>query len=177
MNDYILEKLIDEDEIKAKILEIANKISIDFKDSTKLLFVGVLKGAWIFLADIVRAIELPLEISFIAVSSYKNKTETNGVVRLLWDIDIPLAKRDVFLVEDIIDTGLTLKHLKELLSVRKPNSINLCCLLDKPSRRLVDIEPDYKGFSIPDHFVVGYGLDYAGKHRNLKNIYKIVFKS
>ena len=176
MTDYILEKLIDEKEIKSKIVELANKISNDFKDSTKLLFIGVLKGAWIFLADIVRAIELPVEISFIAVSSYRDRTETNGVVRLLWDVDIPLAGRDVFLVEDIIDTGLTLKHLKELFTVRKPNSINLCCLLDKPSRRLVAVEANYRGFSIPDHFVVGYGLDYSGKYRNLRNIYKIVFK-
>jgi hypoxanthine phosphoribosyltransferase len=176
MADYVLEKFIDEKDIKSKIKDIANKISFDYKDSKRLLFVGVLKGAWIFLADIVRAIELPIEISFIAVSSYRNKTETNGVVRLLWDIDVPLAGRDVFLVEDIIDTGLTLKHLKELFTIRKPNTINLCCLLDKPSRRLVDIEANYKGFTIPDHFVVGYGLDYAGRHRNLQNIYKIVFK-
>lgn len=176
MAEYLLEKLIDEKDIKSKITELAGKICNDYKDSSKLLFIGVLKGAWIFLADIVRAIELPVEISFIAVSSYRNKTETNGVVRLLWDVDIPLAGRDVFLVEDIIDTGLTLKHLKELFTVRKPNSINLCCLLDKPSRRLVNVEADYQGFSIPDDFVVGYGLDYAGKYRNLKNIYKIVFK-
>jgi hypoxanthine phosphoribosyltransferase len=176
MADYVLEKFIDEKEIKVKSKNIAQKINDDYKDSKKLLFVGVLKGAWIFLADIVRAIDLPLEISFIAVSSYKNNTETNGVVRLLWDIDVPLVGRDVFLVEDIIDTGLTLKHLKELFTIRKPRSINLCCLLDKPSRRLVDIEANYVGFSIPDYFVVGYGLDYAGKYRNLKDIYKVVFK-
>ena len=176
MADYVLEKFIDEKEIKTKLKNIAERINNDYRDSKQLLFVGVLKGAWIFLADIVRAIELPLEISFIAVSSYRNNTETNGVVRLLWDVDVPLSGRDVFLVEDIIDTGLTLKHLKELFTVRKPRSINLCCLLDKPSRRLVDIEANYIGFSIPDHFVVGYGLDYAGKHRNLKDIYKVVFK-
>ncbi|MDY6821590.1 MAG: hypoxanthine phosphoribosyltransferase [Deferribacterota bacterium] len=175
MKDYALVKYIDNKSISEKVSELSEKINNDFKDADSLLFIGVLKGAWMFLADIVRNVNLSLDISFIAVSSYLDKTETSGVVRILWDVDVPLAGKDVFLIEDIVDSGLTLKHLKELFYVRDPKSINVCCLLDKPSKRLVDIDIDYVGFTIPDYFVVGYGMDYAGKHRNLKDIYRLEF--
>jgi hypoxanthine phosphoribosyltransferase len=174
--NYSLIKIIDKNIINQKVTELASRINNDFSKSDKLLFIGVLKGAWIFLADIVRCVNLPLEISFIAVSSYRNETESAGIVRLLWDVDVPLEGRDVFLVEDIIDTGLTLSHLKKLFTVRNPRSINICCLLDKPSRRMVDLTADYVGFIIPDDFVVGYGLDYQGRFRNLSDLYKVHFK-
>jgi len=175
MGKIELKPFLFEKEIKAKVKEIGGLITRDFEGEDVLL-VGVLKGAWIFLSDLVREINLNVEISFISVSSYVGKkTVSSGVVRLLCDIDKPLEGKNVILVEDIVDTGLTLSYLRKLLFVRNPNTIKVCTLLDKPSRRLADISPDYVGFDIPDEFVVGYGLDYDGLYRNLKDICKVNF--
>jgi hypoxanthine phosphoribosyltransferase len=175
MDKVKLKSFLSEKEIKEKVKEIGNLITRDFEGEDVLL-VGVLKGAWIFLSDLAREIDLNVEISFISVSSYVGKkTVSSGVVRLLCDIDKPLDGRNVIIIEDIVDTGLTLSYLKKLLYVRNPNTIKVCTLLDKPSRRLANITPDYVGFSIPDEFVVGYGLDYDGLYRNLKDICKVNF--
>jgi len=170
MEKHTLEVLINYNEIIERVKLLGETITKDFKGE-ELLVVGVLKGAWIFMADLVRYIDLSMEISFVSVSSYSGaRTTSSGVVRLLCDVDRPVEKRNVILVEDIIDTGLTINYLKKLLSVRSPNTLKICSLLDKPWRRLTDIVPDYCGFSIPDEFVVGYGLDYNGYYRNLKDI-------
>lgn len=170
MSEPSLKCMISHTEIAAKVKEIGQQITQDFKGE-EVLVVGVLKGSWIFMADLVREIDLPVEISFISVSSYDGaRTTSSGVVKLQCDIDKPLDGKNLILVEDIVDTGLTLQYLKKLLNVRKPKSIKICTLLDKPSRRLSDTLPDYSGFSIPDEFVVGYGLDYDGQYRHLKDV-------
>jgi len=170
ISNYKLETFITRDEIESKVKELGEKITEDFKGE-ELFLVGVLKGSWIFMADLVRNIDLPLEVSFISVSSYVGQTtKSSGVVRLLCDIDKPLNDRNVILVEDIVDTGLTLSYLKKLLEVRNPKSFKICALLDKPERRIAEISADYVGFTIPDEFVVGHGLDYNGYFRNLKDI-------
>lgn len=168
-----LEVMISYNEILDRVKLLADAINRDFAGE-ELLVIGVLKGAWIFMADLVKYIDLPMEISFISVSSYSGaRTTSSGVVRLLCDVDKPVERKNVIVVEDIIDTGLTINYLKKILSVRNPNSLKVCSLLDKPSRRLADINPDYCGFSIPDEFVVGYGLDYNGYYRNLRDICKL----
>ena len=170
MSEATLTPMITKEEIAEKVTKLGKQITNDFKGN-KILLVGVLKGSWIFMADLVREIDLDVEISFISVSSYDgNRTVSSGIVKLQCDIDKPLADMNVILVEDIVDTGLTLQYLKKLLYVRNPKTIKICTLLDKPSRRLAEITPDYCGFSIPDKFVVGYGLDYNSKYRNLKDI-------
>jgi hypoxanthine phosphoribosyltransferase len=131
------------------------------------LVVGILKGSVIFMADLLRAISVPCEIDFMSVSSYGSGTKTSGVVKIVKDLDINLEGKDILIVEDILDSGKTLYHLRELLSSRNPNSFRICTLLDKPERREADIAADYKGFSVPNEFVVGYGLDYNEKYRNL----------
>lgn len=173
MRDNLLEKFISKEEIAKKVEEIGKKISEDFAGQSVLL-VGVLKGAWMFMSDLAKNITLDTEISFISVSSYAGEnTKSSGVVRLMCDIDRPLENKNVIIVEDIVDTGLTLNYLKKLLGVRKPNSISICTLLDKPSRRIAHITPDYCAFVVPDEFVVGYGLDYNNGYRNLPEIYKL----
>jgi hypoxanthine phosphoribosyltransferase len=162
--------LITGEQIKKKIKQLGKKISNDYKDSDNLLLVGVLKGAVLFMSDLIRYIDIPLQIDFMAVSSYGSSTESSGVVRILKDLDETVEGKDVLVVEDIIDSGLTLDYMCNILSSRKPASLKICALLDKPSRRKVDLEVDYLGFEIPDYFVVGYGLDYAGKYRNLPYI-------
>lgn len=170
MDKNTLECMISKEDIAAKVAEIGQQITKDFENE-ELLVVGVLKGSWVFMADLVRQIDLPMEISFISVSSYSGaRTTSSGVVKLQCDIDRPLDGKNVILVEDIVDTGLTLQYLKKLLQVRNPKTIKICTLLDKPSRRLSDTLPDYSGFSIPDEFVVGYGLDYDNKYRNLADV-------
>lgn len=162
--------LISEEQIKEKIKLLGEKISNDYKNSDNLLLVGVLKGAVVFMADIIRHIDIPLHIDFMAVSSYGSSTESSGVVRILKDLDETVEGKDLLVVEDIIDSGLTLSYMCNILKSRKPNSLKICALLDKPSRRKIDLKVDYLGFEIPDYFVVGYGLDYAGKYRNLPDI-------
>lgn len=166
----IEQMLISEEQIKEKIKLLGEKISNDYKNSGNLLLVGVLKGAVVFMADLIRHIDIPLHIDFMAVSSYGSSTESSGVVRILKDLDETVEGKDLLVVEDIIDSGLTLSYMCNILKSRKPNSLKICALLDKPSRRKIDLNVDYLGFEIPDYFVVGYGLDYAGKYRNLPDI-------
>jgi hypoxanthine phosphoribosyltransferase len=161
--------LIDPDRLRARITELGAQITKDYEGGNPLL-IGILKGSVFFMADLARAIDLPLEMDFIAVSSYGNATESSGVVRMLKDLDAPIAGRDVIIVEDIIDSGRTLSYLVELLQQRGPASIEICALLTKPERAEVEIECRYVGFEIPNRFVVGYGLDYAERFRNLEYI-------
>ena len=164
--DDVAQVLISEEELKAKVKELGAQIARDYKDKNPLL-ISVLKGATIFLADLIRAIDIPLGIDFIATSSYGNSDTSSGVVRILMDLESSIRGRHVLVVEDIVDTGHTLHYLMNILSAREPASLRLCVLLDKPQRREVPIQADYVGFRIPDYFVVGYGLDYAEKYRNL----------
>lgn len=165
LND-IQEVLYSEEEIQRKVQELGERISRDF-EGRNLLVICVLKGAFIFMADLVKNITIPLDLDFMAVSSYGASTKSSGVVRIIKDLDVPVEGKDVLIVEDIIDSGLTLSYLIDVLERRNSRSVSVVALFDKPARRTVDLEPDYKGFTIPDAFVVGYGLDYAEKYRNL----------
>ncbi len=164
------EVLISQKEIKEKIKEIAVKISKDYFGKEPLL-ICVLKGAFIFMSDLIRELEIPIQIDFMAVSSYGASTKTSGVVRILKDLDTSIEGRHVIIVEDIIDTGLTLKYLKENLISRDPASLKVVTLLDKPERREVSLEADYFGFKIPNKFIVGYGLDFDEQYRQLPDIW------
>jgi hypoxanthine phosphoribosyltransferase len=166
MNDDIKEILVTKQQIKDKICEIGAKISEDYKEKN-LLLVSVLKGSVVFMADLMRAITIPLRIDFMSVSSYGSGVKTSGVVKIIKDLDIPLEGYDVLIVEDILDSGLTLHYIIEILQSRNPKSIKICALLDKPQSRKVAVETSYCGFNLPDKFVVGYGLDYSEKYRNL----------
>ncbi len=158
--------LISEEEIQAKVKEIGKQISQDYQGKN-LMLVSVLKGSVLFMADLMRAIDIHVAIDFMAVSSYGSGVKTSGVVRIIKDLDMPLEDYDILIVEDILDSGLTLSYLLEYIGRKNPKSIKIATLLDKPERRRVDVYPDYKCFSVPDEFVVGYGLDYAEKYRNL----------
>jgi hypoxanthine phosphoribosyltransferase len=158
--------LVDEERIRTGVAELAARISADYRGHD-LLLVGVLKGAVVFMADLTRSLTVPHEIDFIAVSSYGSATETSGVVRLLKDLDREIEGRHVILIEDIVDTGLTLEYLLETLRPRRPASLEVCALLCKPDELRVEVPVKYKGFDIPSVFVVGYGLDYAERYRNL----------
>jgi hypoxanthine phosphoribosyltransferase len=161
-----LEILIDSSSLQARVQQLGEQITRDYSANPPLL-VGVLKGSLVFLADLMRAIPLPVSYDFVAISSYGAETQTTGQVRLLKDLDSPIHDRHVLVVEDIYDTGLTLSYLLGQLRQRAPASLRVCTLLAKPARRQVDIEIAYCGFEIPDRFVVGYGLDYAERYRNL----------
>jgi len=161
--------LISKEDIADRVKELGAEITEDYKDCD-LVVVGILKGALMFMADLIRHIKIPVLMDFAVVSSYGASTETSGVVRILKDLDQPIEGKHVLIVEDIIDSGLTMHYLVRNLEARKPASVKVCTLLDKPSRRKVDIKPDYCGFSIPDKFVVGYGLDYAEYYRNLPQV-------
>ncbi len=169
MRDDVLRILLTEEELRAKVQEMGQKITEDYKGKN-LLMVTVLKGAVVFLADLMRQIDTPAEIDFMVVSSYGSGVKSSGVVKIVKDLDVPLADKDILIVEDILDSGMTLNYLKELLTSRGPRSIRIATLLDKPSRRKVDLQADYVGFTVPDEFVVGYGLDYDEKYRNLPYI-------
>ncbi len=169
MQGDIEEILVSREEISNMVKKLGKRISEDYKGK-ELVLVGVLKGGFVFLSDLMREITIPVDMDFISVSSYGNSTKTSGVVRLIKDIDINITNKHVLIVEDLVDTGLTLKHLKELFNTRGPLSVKIATALDKPSRRKVQIEIDYKGMEIPDKFVIGYGLDYAGKYRNLPDV-------
>ena len=159
--------LISEDEIRAKVRELGGLISADYAD-TSVTLVSVLKGSLPFMADLMRAIEIPVQIDLMEVSSYGGATtESSGLVRILKDLSASISGKDVLIVEDIIDTGLTLNYLLRYLRGKNPRSLRICALLDKPARRLVEIPIDYTGFTIPDEFVVGYGLDFGEFYRNL----------
>jgi len=164
-----IEVLLGTDEIAKRVKELGEEISSDYADKD-LVAVGILKGAVIFLSDLIREIAVPLEVDFMATSSYGQATKTSGVVQLLKDLDTPIAGRDILIVEDIIDSGLTLSYLSQLLLSRKPASIKTAVLLDKPDRRQTEFVPDYVGFTIPDEFVIGYGLDFSHKYRELPYI-------
>ena len=159
------------DQIQARVRELAREIERDFSSSEDLHLVCVLKGAFMFLSDLVRALERPVSLDFMAVSSYGKSTSSSGEVRLVKDLDSGLEGRNVVIVEDIVDTGLTLQYLQDILKARSPKKLRTACLLSKPSRRLVDVKVDYIGFTIEDRFVVGYGLDYGEKYRNLREIF------
>jgi hypoxanthine phosphoribosyltransferase len=166
---YVEKVLLSSGEIQGKIARLGEEISRDYQ-GRKLLLICVLKGAVIFLADLMRHITVPVEIDFMAVSSYGASTESSGVVRILKDLDCSIENKHCLIVEDIIDSGLTLKYLEENLLSRQPASMKIVTLLDKPERRKVDIRPDYCGFQIPDEFVVGYGLDFGEQYRGLPDI-------
>lgn len=169
MKEDILKVLLSEEELAAKVAEIGAQISRDYVGK-RLVMVSVLKGSVVFMADLMRAVTVPAEIDFMCVSSYGSGVKTSGVVKIIKDLDNDLAGMDLLLVEDILDSGMTLEYIKKLLLGRNPNSVKICTLLDKPERRKADIVADYKGFEVPDEFVVGYGLDYAEKYRNLPYI-------
>jgi len=166
MMDDIDRVLITKEQIDEKVAEMGKKISEDFKDKN-LLLVGVLKGSVMFMTDLMKNISIPAAIDFMSVSSYGKGTKSSGVVKIEKDLDVPLENYDVLIVEDILDSGITLSYIMEVLKNKKDKSIKLATLLNKPDRRKVEVKLDYEGFIIPDEFVVGYGLDYAEKYRNL----------
>ncbi len=166
----VQEVLISSEEIEEKVREIGARISEDYRGEKPLL-VGILRGAVVVMSDLMRRIELPCEIDFMEVSSYGTGTASSGVVRILKDLREDIMGRHVLIVEDIIDTGLTLSYLKRSLLLRRPASLESCALLTKPSRRQVELNVRYVGFEVPDEFVVGYGIDYAGAYRNLPDSY------
>ena len=166
MKDDILKGLYSEEELKAKCAEMGARITRDYAGKN-LLLVTVLKGAVVYFTDLMRAIDLPCTIDFMIVSSYGSGVKTSGVVKIVKDLDTDLSGKDLLIVEDILDTGLTLSYLKSMLQARNPASIRIATLLDKPDRRKADIHADYIGYQVPDEFVVGYGLDYDEKYRNL----------
>ena len=165
-DDKIGEILVQADDLQQRIRGLAAEISRDYADE-ELLLVCVLKGAVFFLSDLMRHIEVPCEVDFMAVASYGSSTESSGVVRILKDLDAPLEGRHVLIVEDIVDSGLTLQYLMRTLEARGPASLEVCALLTKPERRKVEMPARYVGFEIPDKFAIGYGLDYAERYRNL----------
>ena len=164
--DDILKVLLSEEQLKAKCAEMGARITRDYQGKN-LLLVTVLKGAVVYLADLMRCIDLPCAIDFMVVSSYGSGVKTSGVVKIVKDLDQDLSGRDILIVEDILDSGMTLSYLKGLLQSRRPASIRIATLLDKPSRRKVDLQADYVGYEVPDEFVVGYGLDFDERYRNL----------
>ena len=165
----VTDVMISEEEILAKVKELGKRIENDFKGE-ELLVVGILKGASVFVADLIRNINLDVNIDFMSVSSYGNSTQSSGTAKILKDLDVDIEGKNVLIVEDIIDSGLTLSNLVAALKTRNPKSLRLCTLLDKPQRRKVNMHVDYVGFVIEDNFIVGYGIDYAEKFRNLPYI-------
>ena len=171
-NNEVSEILITKEEINNKIIELGEQISKDYKGKD-LVLIGILRGAVIFMADLARAISIPMLFDFMAISSYGAETKSSGVVRILKDLDVNIKGKDVLIIEDIVDTGLTLNYLLRMLKSRKPASLKVCTFLTKTARRKVDIKIDYFGYNIPNKFVVGYGLDYAGKYRNVPYIFTL----
>jgi hypoxanthine phosphoribosyltransferase len=166
LHNDIQSVLFSEEQIQSKIKELGAALTQELRDKNTLV-ICVLKGAFIFMADLVKHIEIPLEIDFMAVSSYGHTTKSSGEVKILKDLDISVDGRNILIVEDIIDSGLTLSYLIDVLERRNALSITVVALFDKPERRTIDLQPDYRGYYIPDEFIVGYGLDYAEKYRNL----------
>src|SRR3954469_4646238 len=167
------EILVQADDLQHRVRELGAEISRDYA-GRDLLLIGVLKGAVFFLSDLMRQIEIPCEVDFMAVASYASATESSGVVRILKDLDTPIEGRNILIVEDIVDSGLTLQYLLRTLEARGPASLEVCALLTKPSRRTVDLPVRYTGFEIPDKFAIGYGLDYAERYRNLPYVAALV---
>jgi hypoxanthine phosphoribosyltransferase len=160
------ETLVASEDLKRRVAELGVEVSCDY-EGRDLVMVGILKGAVLFLADLMRHLTVPCEVDFMAVSSYGSQTDSSGVVRILKDLDAPIEGRDVLIVEDIIDSGLTLQYLMRNLKARRPASLEVCALLTKPERLRVDLSPRYLGFEIPNRFAIGYGLDHAQRYRNL----------
>ncbi|WP_297772275.1 hypoxanthine phosphoribosyltransferase [uncultured Roseovarius sp.] len=172
---YVIDKLISAKSIAARIEELSHEIEREYAGTQKLVVVGLLRGSFIFIADLVRELDLPVEVDFVETSSYGNSMESSREVRILKDLRGDIERRDVLVVEDIVDTGHTLSHVLHLLGSRRPHNLRTIALLDKPSRREADIRADWIGFEIPDAFVVGYGIDYAQRDRNLPYIGKVRF--
>ena len=167
MRDDIQTVLVTEEQLRAKVAELGAQVSRDYA-GRDLLLVSILKGAVVFMADLMRAVTIPCSIDFMVVSSYGGtNTESTGLVKIVKDLDADLSGREVLIVEDVLDTGVTLSNLVPMLKMRHPNSVRICAILDKPARRKTAIRADYSGFEVPDAFVVGYGLDYDEKYRNL----------
>jgi hypoxanthine phosphoribosyltransferase len=169
MMDVMGPVLVSSEDIQEKVRELGERITQDYRGE-KLLLVGILRGAVVFLSDLMRHLQLPCEIDFMDISSYGTGTQSSGVVRILKDLEEDITGRHVLIVEDIVDTGLTLSYLRRTLLQRRPDSLEICALLTKPSRRQVDLSVKYLGFEVPDEFVIGYGIDYAGAYRNLPDI-------
>ncbi len=169
MHQDVEKILLNEETLAARIKELGAKIDQDYKGKN-LMMISVLKGSVVFMADLMRAITIPLKIDFMSVSSYGKEAVSSGQVKIIKDLDIPLEGVDLLIVEDILDSGITLYNIINLLKSRNPHSVKICTLLNKPERRQADIEGDYVGFDVPDEFVVGYGLDYAQSYRNLPYI-------
>lgn len=166
MREDIKEILFTQEDLKAITKELGEKVTRDYKDK-KLYLVTILKGAVVFLTDFMRNVDLPCEVDFMVVSSYGSGVTSSGNVKIIKDLDVPLEDKDILIVEDILDSGNTLKFVVDMIKKRHPKSVEICALLDKPSRRIADIQAKYVGREIPDEFVVGYGLDYDEKYRNL----------
>lgn len=172
---YVIDPMISAKSIAARVEALAAEITQAFAGTDKLIVVGLLRGSFVFIADLVREIDLPVEVDFLEASSYGDGLESSREVRILKDLSGEIAGRDVLVVEDIVDTGFTLHHVTNLLRTRAPRQLEVCALLDKPSRREVEISARWTGFQIPDEFVVGYGIDYAQRNRNLPYIGKVRF--
>jgi hypoxanthine phosphoribosyltransferase len=172
---YVIDQLISAKSIAARVEALAHEIEAHYRGTDKLIVIGLLRGSFVFIADLARELDLPVEIDFIEASSYGNSTMSSREVRILKDLRGEIEGRDVLVVEDIVDTGFTLHHVLHLLHARKPRRLEVCALLDKPSRREVDVKARFIGFQIPDEFVVGYGIDYAQMNRNLSYIGKVRF--
>jgi hypoxanthine phosphoribosyltransferase len=172
---YVIDTMISAKTIAARIEDLAREIRAEFEDTDKLVVVGLLRGSFVFIADLVRELDLPVEVDFLEASSYGNEMESSREVRILKDIRGQIEGRDVLLVEDIVDTGFTLDHVIHLLESRHPRKLRTIALLDKPSRRETEVKADWTGFEIPDEFVVGYGIDFAQRNRNLPYIGKVRF--
>jgi hypoxanthine phosphoribosyltransferase len=173
--NYVIDEMISAKSIAARVETLAREITAHFRGTDKLIVVGLLRGSFVFIADLVRELDLPVEVDFLEASSYGNSTESSREVRILKDLRGEIEGRDVLVVEDIVDTGYTLMHVLNLLKSRNPKRIEVCVLLDKPTRREVDIKATWTGFEIPDRFVVGYGIDYAQRNRNLDHIGAVRF--
>ncbi|MGY6412156.1 MAG: hypoxanthine phosphoribosyltransferase [Alkalilacustris sp.] len=172
---YVIDEMISAKSIAARVEALAREITAHFQDTDKLVVVGLLRGSFVFIADLVRELRLPVEVDFLEASSYGSGLQSSREVRILKDLSGEIQGRDVLVVEDIVDTGFTLSHVERLLRARAPRRLEICALLDKPSRREVDMRATWTGFEIPDEFVVGYGIDYAQRDRNLPHIGKVRF--
>ena len=174
--EHDIDILITETEIAARTTQLARMINEHYSDTRQLVVVGLLRGSFVFIADLARRIDLPVEVDFMTVSSYGDKMESSRQVRIIQDLETPIKGRDVLIVEDIIDTGHTLSQVYDILKTREPRSLRVCALLNKPSRREVEVDIDWVGFDIPDEFVIGYGIDFAQQGRNLPHIGVVIRK-
>jgi hypoxanthine phosphoribosyltransferase len=172
---YVIDKMISAKSIAARIEDLCDEIRREFADTDKLVVVGLLRGSFVFIADLVRELDMPIEVDFLEASSYGDSMESSREVKISKDLRGEIQGRDVLVVEDLVDTGHTLSHVKQLLQSRKPRKMKMIALLDKPSRRETEVKADWIGFEIPDEFVVGYGIDYAQRNRNLPFIGKVRF--